>query len=156
MFQVIKNESEFITTNILQGNTRAHYFVIFVKVMSLISRKILRSIKVHTGSDFQINILSAQIDEGLWTEPKYSVLGSLQKSNNIHDSEDLSKPEALFDCYFENYLKAFDLELLKSILPQKLDGNLAYATQFFDELYITFISILLSLNRVKDALVYLD
>ena len=126
----------------------------FVKVMSLVSRKILRSIKVHTSCDFEINILSAQIDEGLWTEPKYSLLGSLQKSKDI--PEILSKPEAIFVCYFENYLKAFDLDLLKSIFPQKLSGNLAYAIQFFDELYITFISILISLKRMKDALVYLD
>lgn len=46
--------------------------------------------------------------------------------------------------------------VMKQMLPKGVGGSLAYAVQFFDELYVTFVSILVMLNREKDALVYIE
>lgn len=73
---------QFMNNSFLNTQWRAHYFIQFTKFLSKISRNYLRSIKLRSSDDFDLMILSASIDDGLWSTPKYVVLSNLQANEN--------------------------------------------------------------------------
>lgn len=46
--------------------------------------------------------------------------------------------------------------MLMKMFPKKLTGYLKYAEQYFDELFITFVSILVMLRRYDQALYWIE
>lgn len=95
--------------------------------MAKLSRNILRNLSRHSGNDFDIDILSAYIDDGLWVEPKYTVLSSSQLKSPSDETDKTTKSEIKFDTYFENYIKAFDIVLLEQNFPNKFSKDQRYA-----------------------------
>jgi len=48
-----------------------------VRYFSKLGRQYLRNFKLVRKKDFDINVLSAEIDSGLWDTPKYSILAHI-------------------------------------------------------------------------------
>jgi len=122
--------------------------------MSKLSRQFLRNLKLLKKVDFDINIFSAEIDNGLFDKPRFSLFSHLQK---VDDIEFLEVDHVLvrINLYEGNFRDAFDYSLITQMFPKKF-SKMPYAIQFLDELYTTYVSILLLLKRDKDASLLLE
>lgn len=61
---------------------------------------------------------------------------------------------ARFNINEANFMEALNYETVTCLIPKIKD--FPFIVQFLDELYITFASILIKINRDKDAIIALD
>ena len=85
--------------------------------MSIVSRRIICSIKVQKSSDFDVNLLTAQIDSGLWSTPRYTIGSYLYDLSDHEEDKLIANPDVLFDNYFQNYMKTMNLDFLEGLFP---------------------------------------
>ena len=149
VYKVKKPLRLFLNNQYLKSSQRQFYFIQFVKIMSRIGRNYLRNLKFSNKEDFDLMILSASIDNGLWGPPKYTVL-AIRDQQNTYFSENV---EQKFDTIKSNFMEALKLDLLKKVFGTSI---CEYAHQFFDELYVTFISILIQLNKEQEAMNHIN
>jgi hypothetical protein len=103
VYKVKKNESDFINKELFDTQSRPYRFVQYIKAFSKISRQLLQSIKNQWKTDFDINLLSAHINCGLWSTSNYVICNHAEES----DITLTPNPDIKFDVYWENYLLTF-------------------------------------------------
>jgi len=84
LYVVRTNVREFINEQVLHKN-RSSTFIQFAKHLSKLGRQFIRNIKLQTTSNFNVGILSAEIDYGLWDKPKYSIFSFIVKFEDIEN-----------------------------------------------------------------------
>ena len=114
----------------------------------------IRNLKINQNRDFELNILSAEIDEGLWDKPKYNLFSFIKNENDVDHLKTMNAG-IRFNNYEGNFEEALNYNNMISLFPNKFK-NMPYVTQYLDELYVTYVSILIMQDRENDAILMLD
>lgn len=56
----------------LEDKQKVYFFLQYVKKLSTLTRFLLRSINQESGNCFDLNLMSAHVDSGLWYTAKYT------------------------------------------------------------------------------------
>jgi hypothetical protein len=84
IYIVKKNVRDFVNSRVL-SRSRGTIFLRFVAYMSKISRQYLRNLKLINKKDFDLEMFSAEIDDGLWDKPRFSIFSHLLRDDDIEN-----------------------------------------------------------------------
>ena len=92
----------FINSTVLLGK-RTQVLDKYFDFFALLGRKYVRDLKMSENQDFDLEILSAEIDEGLWN-PGHD--------RKLEINDDIYKSYEKFSIHEINFLQAFDTDLI--------------------------------------------
>lgn len=91
----------------------------FIRYFSKLGRQYLRNLKIDKNQDFELTLLSAEIDSGFWSIAKFATLHHLIKHRDIETqiSDNVTQRLAINE---GNFMEAFDYDNVTSILGNNL------------------------------------
>lgn len=119
MYSLKQSNRVFLTEHVLNRD-REIYFTRLINYFSKLLRQYIRNIILQEDNkNFNINILSAQIEEGIWGKPKYSILSHLVVEEDI-DNMVIDNPISRFNINEANFSEVFNYELINTLYKKQI------------------------------------
>ena len=113
-----KNVVGFLNDHVLQKN-RHHYFFEFMKYFSKVGRQYVKNLKIIKSRDFDLHLLSAEIDSGLWGKPLYNTLSAVSFEHDI-DNKEVDNVQSRFELNDMNFRQMFNSKLVVELFKPKM------------------------------------
>ena len=138
-----------------QENCKNYYLFTVLRYLSSYGRQYVRFISKNLKKDFDLNLFTAQIEQGIYMEP----LRKKGSSNNFKQQCEHTQVEKIlekFNMIDENFIYILSLEFVDKYLREDLKEYPAELEKEFVEICITYATILLMSEKEEFAQVILE
>ena len=106
----------------------------------------MRNLKTKDMKNFKIELLTSEIDDGLWEK----ISSNAYEDEEIENHEDIENIDARITINEANFETVFDKDRILQIFEGRLDQD-ENLYSYLDELFCCYITILIMQNKNKDA-----
>ena len=138
-----------------QENCKNYYLFTVLRYLSSYGRQYVRFISKRLKKDFNLNLFSAQIDRGIYDEPKRDKAFNNQFKQQCEYTQ-VEKILEKFNIIDENFIYILTQEFVNKFLKDYLKEYPANLEQEYVEICLTYTTILLMSEKEDFAQVILE